>query len=106
MKATRRVDIGALRAALETEAASRRALEDRLRRTWTEPMADVQRAHVRARRRATELYILRAWLRGRFHLRAPLREGAFPGMEWDAERYHRQVAERAAQDFLLDEAAR
>src|SRR5262245_32643586 len=87
--------------ALRACEAQGRELKRRLRATWTEPMADVQRALVRCRRRATELCATRAYLRGRRHLRAPLREGAFPGMEWDSERWHRAVAERIARDFPL-----
>jgi len=93
------IDLSALRAALANQAEESGALKRRLRKTWTEPMAEVQQAHVRARRRATELCILRAWLRGKHHLKKPLREGAFPGMEWNAERYHRDVATRVALDF-------
>lgn len=53
----------------------RKALEERirevkteLRSTWTKPMGDVQVEHLRLKAEATELCILRAWLRGRFHL--------------------------------------
>jgi hypothetical protein len=97
------IDHEALREALITKSEECRRLKKRLRRTWVEPMADVQRAHVRARRRMTELCVLRAFTRGRRHLKKPLREGAFPGMEWDSERYHQSVAARVAQDFPVGE---
>ncbi len=93
------IDVNALRMALVKQAEECRALKQRLRRTWTEPMAEVQIAHVRARRRATELCVLRAHARGRYHLQKPLREGAFPGMEWNRERYHQSVAAKVALDF-------
>lgn len=53
----------------------RKALEERirevkaeLRSTWTRPMGDVQAEHLRLKKEATELCILRAWLRGKLHL--------------------------------------
>ena len=93
------IDVAALVAAIRALAAESKNLKRALRRTWTEPMGETQKALVRCRRRTTELCVLRAWLRGRFHLQKPLREGAYPGMEWDRERWHRLTAERAARDF-------
>lgn len=53
----------------------RKALEERirevkgaLRSTWTKPMDSVQAEHLRLTKEVTELCILRAWLRGRFHV--------------------------------------
>ena len=53
----------------------RRELEDRirvvkkeLRSTWTKPMASLQYELISLKRQATELCILRAWVRGRHHL--------------------------------------
>lgn len=75
----------------------RRALEEQLRgakaelgRTWTRPMGDVQVRLLELKHEATELYILRAWLRGKLHLP-------------DAERC-REVAERRAPDYRLEAA--
>ena len=99
------IDRNALKAAIAAHAERSRELKGRLRRPWTEPMGEVQRALVWCRRRTTELLILCAFLRGRFHLRRPLREGAFPGMKWDQERYHRTVAERVALDFQVAKGA-
>jgi len=52
-----------------------REIEDRirevktaLRSTWTRPMSKSQYALIDLKARATERYILRAWLRGKFHL--------------------------------------
>ena len=67
-------------------------------------MADVQRALVRARRRATELNILRAHLRGKRHLtRAP--RDAVAGAVWDAAAHHSQVAARVAAEYVLPDSA-
>jgi transposase len=65
-------------------------------------MAEEQKALVRLRRRTTELCVLRAFTRGRRHLRQPLREGAYPGMKWDSEAWHAQVAERVAKDYAVE----
>lgn len=94
------VSLPLLKAELAHHAETSRALKRLLCTTWKEPMADVQRELVRVRRRATELCILRAWLRGRCHLQKPLRDGAYPGMEWDRERYHALVAARVAADLV------
>lgn len=45
-------------------------LKTLLRATWTRPMADEQRRYARARRRVTDLFILKAHLRGRVHARS------------------------------------
>lgn len=51
-----------------------REIEDRirevktaLRSTWTRPMDSFQYELIALKARATERYILRAWLRGKFH---------------------------------------
>lgn len=53
----------------------RKVLEERirevktaLRSTWTKPMDAEQAEHIRLKKEATELCILRAWMRGRLHL--------------------------------------
>jgi len=75
----------------------RKALEEQLRaakaelgRTWTRRMGDVQVRLLKLKRDATELYILRAWLRSKLHLP-------------DAERC-REVAERRTPDYRLEAA--
>ena len=45
-------------------------------------MADEQRALWALKDKATLLCILRAHLRGRHHLRAPMRRGWYPGKIW------------------------
>ncbi|HRG99868.1 MAG TPA: hypothetical protein PLR99_26665, partial [Polyangiaceae bacterium] len=57
---------------LRARAEESRALKVLLRATWTRPMAEEQRHLARLRRRITDLCVLGAHLRGRFHLaRAP-----------------------------------
>jgi hypothetical protein len=95
------VDISALRAALAETAAAITRLKQQLRRTWTRPMAAEQRELLSLKEKATLLCILRAFVRGRRHLQAPMRRGASPGTRWDPEAYHRQAAEHAARRFGL-----
>lgn len=73
------------RRALESRIRSLKAL---LRRSWTPPMASVQRSLVAAKREATELCIVRAHLRGKLHLP-------------DAERC-KEVAERRMLDYRTE----
>lgn len=53
------------RVALERRIKSRKR---ELRSTWSGPMAHAQRELLALKDQVTELYVLRAWLRGRFHL--------------------------------------
>lgn len=103
------VNVPALVAEILSLAEESRRCKAILRRRWPDPVpesiAAAQRAWVSCRRRTTELLILRAWLRGRLHLQKPLRDGAYPGMEWDQERYHRLVAERTASRFVMEVAS-
>lgn len=75
----------------------RKALEERirevkaeLRSTWTRPMGDVQVEHLRLKKEATELCILRAWLRGKLHLA-------------DAE-HCKEIAERRMAEYQAEAA--
>ncbi len=77
-----------------------RVLKDRLRQTWVEPMAGVQRALVELKWQITQLCILRAWQRGRYHLLKPLRAGSYPGMKWDRDAFHARIAAEAARAYL------
>lgn len=76
-----------------------RALKCRLRQRWTEPMDEVQRSLHQLKWRITKLCILRAFQRGRYHLREPLRDGAYPGMKWDRDGFHERIAYEVAQDY-------
>jgi hypothetical protein len=93
------IDVRRLCADLRALAIESRAMKTILRATWTRPMHDEQRKLARMRRRATELCVLRAFARGRRHVRAPLREGAYPGMKWDCDEWHMKVAERVAKEY-------
>ena len=60
---------------IHTLNTDQREIEDRirevktaLRSTWTRPMSASQYELIDLKARATERYILRAWLRGKFHL--------------------------------------
>ncbi len=85
------IDGPKLRADLGVLAHDCRALKNVLRETWTRPMADEQRRLARLKRRVTELCVLRAWSRRRFHVR---------NVE-DAEAWHAAVASRVAKDYPL-----
>jgi hypothetical protein len=75
----------------------RKALEERirevkteLRSTWTKPMGAVQAEHIRLKKEATELCILRAWLRGKLHL--------------DDAEHCKEVAERRMVEYQAEAA--
>jgi hypothetical protein len=95
------IDLFALRVALAETGAAITELKLLLRRTWTRPMAAEQRMLSALKEKATLLYILRAYLRGRHHLQRPMRRGSWPGMTWDPDAFHRQAAERAVARFDL-----
>ena len=65
---TPRIDLQALRAARGALDLQILALKRQLRSRWQRPMHDEQRALLRLRQEATELCVLRAWSRGRWHL--------------------------------------
>jgi hypothetical protein len=99
------IDIVRLTADLERISAEIRALKDALRQTWTRPMAVEQQQLVRSKRRATELCVLRAGLRGRFHLTLPPPDSGSPGTKWDAGAYRSRVMERLAPEYQLAKKA-
>lgn len=61
------IDIPKIIANIKQIESEIRPLKRALRRRWTEPMAPTQRKLMRLKRRATELYVLRAHLRGKVH---------------------------------------
>jgi hypothetical protein len=67
-----------------------------LRTTWQRPMAEEQRELERLKLRATELCALRAFTRGKLHLRRAPRGAA---SDWDALAYHRRIAERLGPSY-------
>ena len=68
-----------------------RLVKKALRSTWTKPMADTQYELISLKRQATELCILRAYARGRWHL---------PDVD-----YCKEVAERIAPRYAREEEA-
>ena len=86
-------------------ARESRSLKNLLGAPWTRPMAEEQRRLVRVRLRVTELCVLRAYSRGKFHIDKPLRDGAYPGMPWDRDEWHSAVATRVAKDYPPGESA-
>lgn len=90
------VDLPRIVADIKMTAEQIRPRERALRRRWEGPMADTQRALTRLKRRATDLCVLRAHLRGRIHLRS--RPPAFSG-EWEPEAA--RIAERVALVYAL-----
>jgi hypothetical protein len=87
--------VGDLRAA----AAEARELKRALGATWQRPMAAEQRALAELRRHATRLCVLRAFLRGKWHVTKAPRDGVSPLEEWNAAEWHARVAERAARQY-------
>jgi hypothetical protein len=94
-----RIDLKRLRQDVASAGARCRELKLVLRHTWTRPMADEQRALAHAARRATELCVLLAQRRGRWHL-APPRDGS-----WDREKEQTRIAERVLRDYAVADEA-
>src|SRR5262245_47397772 len=98
------IDLTRLRRDIAELARATKETKRALRVRWTRPMADEQRALCRLRRRATELHVLLAHVRGRLHVAAPTSD-ATPGEALAA--WHTRVAERVARDYTPSpEAAR
>ena len=83
-----KIDINHLQMERRRIDAQIRVLKSELRTCWTRPMVAEQRQLLALKHEATELCILRAWLRGKQHLA-------------DADRC-RETAERRAVDFPLE----
>lgn len=106
------IDLPRLRGDLRAVSDSITSLKRVLRAPWTEPMAERQRRLVRLKLRATELCVLRAHLRGRFHLARPpawLDLSSFTAGDgdrtWDRAAWHAEVAARVARDYAIVEAS-
>ena len=100
-----RIDTRKLRRDIVSTAMDCRALKDVLRRPWTAPMADEQRRLARLARRMTELCILRARMRGRWHVTTVPRDLRGSEAAWDREAHHAKIAERVARDYAIAEGA-
>ena len=98
------IDLPKLKRDLAKAALECTELKRALRRRWTEPMADTQRALLRARRRTTELNILRAHLRGRHHLTRPPRGATASATTWNQAAYNSQIAARVALEYVMAES--
>ena len=84
-------DVLKIIADIKSVAGEIRPLKRRLRSPWTEPMAGVQRELRALKRRATELCVLRAFLRGRIHLQK--RPAGWDG-PWEPNAAAARIAER------------
>jgi len=93
------IDMRRLRRDIASVSAEICTLKRLLRQTWTRPMADEQRRAVRLARHATELCVLLARTRGRWHVTAPPRDVRQAGAAWDRDAYHARIAERVALDY-------
>jgi hypothetical protein len=87
-------------ASIHAAAAEIRPLKAALRQAWSQPMGDVQRTLHRLKRRATELCVLRAHLRGRLHILEPP-PGSPP--DWDAAKHASCIAARVALEYAVPE---
>ena len=87
-----RIDIRRLRRDIASVSAEIRTLKQISRQTWTRPMADEQRRLLRLAWRATELCVLRARMRGRWHVQQA-------DADWDRDAWHARIAERVALDY-------
>ena len=82
-----------------------------LRTTWTRPMDQEQINLATLRAQATELYTLRAWLRGKLHRKNPpehlrhLARDLGKEITWDAKEHAREIAERVGKRYQIEEEA-
>lgn len=90
------IDRRAFSAEISAYSEEIRALKRVLRARWDRPMAAEQRQLCGLKQRATELCALRAFSRGRLHLKKPPRDG---GAEWDALVYHQRIVERLGPSY-------
>lgn len=91
----RRFDVARFRVEISHITQEILGIKRVLRTTWTRPMQGEQRELSKLKRRATELCALRAFSRGRLHLRHG------PGPDWNAELYHLRIAERLGPAFEI-----
>lgn len=96
-----KIDINRLQQALAGVAEGIKAIKKVLRSPWPEgeEMAPKQWELHKLQRRATELCVLRARLRGRYHIKVAPRMFRDAGVAWDAEQYHAKIAGKLAEEF-------
>lgn len=98
---TQKIDVLRLVQAIAANAEEIRAIKKVLRTRWPEgqDMAPTQWELHKLQSRATDLCVLRARMRGRYHLRIAPRAYRDSGATWDQERYHAKIAERLTEEF-------
>ena len=79
-------------------------LKSVLRTTWTRPMGEEQRRLIRVRRSVTELFVLLAFARKKLHVRNAPQEFVGPRENWDAAKYHEQIAMRLMPEYSKPDA--
>ena len=89
------LDIASLRVDIAQIAGQIVQIKRLLGATWIRPMAAEQRELAKLKQRATELCALRAYSRGKLHIRSK------PDGAWDPELYHRRIAERLGPSYAL-----
>ena len=94
-----RIDIRRLRREIASTSAECISLKRVLRRAWTRPMADEQQRLARVARRVTELCILLARTRGRYHVTVPPRDARQASTPWDRDIWSARIADRVALDY-------
>jgi hypothetical protein len=85
---------------IEAEIA---AIKQPLRTTWTRPMGKEQWDLITLRSKATDLYILRAWNRGKLHRQNPPEAIRVGSGFWSPEEHAQAVWERLAPDYEIEE---
>jgi len=97
------IDIPELRLLLNDVAAEIKTIKTLLRSPWGDrPMAAEQKNLAALKRKATNLCILRALCRGKYHLAKPPRDlAAAWSQDCPQHKYHQDVADRAADRYRL-----
>jgi hypothetical protein len=100
-----KIDTIKLVGAIAANAEEIRLIKKVLRTRWPEgqDMAPTQWELLKLQARATGLCVLRARMRGRYHLTIAPRSYRDSGTTWDQERYHAKIAERLAEEFRAAE---
>jgi hypothetical protein len=99
-----KIDLPRLQQAMAAAAEAILVIKKVLRSPWPEgaEMAPQQWELHKLQRRATDLCVLRARMRGRYHLAAAPRALRDAGLAWDQERHHARIAEKLAAEFAAE----
>lgn len=98
-----RLDARRLRRDIAAYAAEATALKRVLRTTWQHPMAEEQRRLQGLRRHVTELLVLLAHARGRYHVTSAPLALRQAGAAWDQVAWHARIAGRVGLDYVASE---